>query len=75
LWDENDSTGELAAEEAIAEQERNRDADAVELSDDEHEKQAEILEKVNLLCRIAEVHLEDLDDEYEANSYGNDWRL
>jgi len=46
----------------------NHDAElASDLSEEENKKQAEKVIKVKILCQIAEVHLDDLSDEYESN--------
>ncbi len=39
-----------------------------ELSDEEHQRQASLIEKVKLLCQMAEVHVDYLDEEYEFNT-------
>ena len=39
-----------------------------DLSEEEHQRQAVLIEKVKILCQMAEVHLDDLDDEYESNT-------
>jgi len=40
---------------------------APELTEEEDQEQAEKVQKVHILCQLAEVHLDDLSDEYESN--------
>lgn len=58
LGPEEDTEGE--------QQESGSDDFPSELSDEENHRQAAILEKVQVLCQMAEVHLDDLSDEYES---------
>ena len=43
------------------------DEPVLELSDEENQRQAEQIQKVQILCQLAEAHLEDLSDEYESS--------
>lgn len=38
-----------------------------ELSEEESQQQPEQVQKIHILCRLAESHLDDLSDEYESN--------
>jgi len=49
----------------------SEDQSSHDLSDEESTKQAMLVEKVKLLRTMAEVHLSDLDDEYESNTLRN----